>query len=184
VSDALDLEPVKEELKRGDIKLETVKDAVKKYKDMGFELLKLLEYASKIAKGDERKEIERLYKEFAHKSSSDLCESLRRKARRLREISEDGVCQRFFKDNAPTGTTFRLLELTRMGRRDEVFHLILREFLSSGEEVPYELMKAFDPIFPIEIFKVFVYSFVGGLSKPAEKPTASGQGGDQDEQSE
>ncbi|MGJ8455634.1 hypothetical protein ACSFC1_10050 [Pseudothermotoga sp. U03pept] len=176
----IDLSAIEEKLKQGNVELDMLKEAVQRYEELGLELLKILDYAVKCASGDEREKLEKLYRQFARKNLSDLCETLRKRGRSLRTSSPEGVYKRFF-DEGPTGLTFRLLELTRLGKREEVFHLLLREFVAAGEEMPFELVKAFDPIYSTEVFKTFVYSFLGGLLGPVYE---SSTGGISDEQSE
>lgn len=74
------------------------------------------------------------------------------------------------KKKVPKAITFRVLELTRLGKREEVFHIILREFVNAQEEVGKNFVKAFNPKYSVEGFKVMVYSFLSALlGKEMEK---------------
>ena len=82
------------------------------------------------------------------------------------------VYKRFYNidKKSPEGIVFRLLELVRLGKRDEAFYVILREFSTAQEEIGLYLVKAFNPIYPDDIFKTFIYSFLSGLlGKKLEK---------------
>ena len=93
---------------------------------------------------------------------SELCDRLKAYGEGLRGSA---VYERFYdkKKKMPRGLTFRLLELTRMGKRDEVFYIILREFANAQQEINQHLVKAFNPRYSIESFKTLVYSFLSGL---------------------
>jgi hypothetical protein len=58
---------------------------------------------------------------------------------------------------------FRLLELIRQGKRDEVFYSLLRLFTTYGQKIPKPVSDAFNPKFSDDLFKVMMFSFLGGL---------------------
>ncbi|HOP95605.1 MAG: hypothetical protein WBH76_04665 [Dictyoglomaceae bacterium] len=153
---------LEEQIKQNKIDFGTLKKAIESYKELGFELEKILEYAAKNAKGWNKEKILELYEDVYLQNISELCSKLRIYGEELRGSE---VYERFYdKDKkTPKGMTFRVLELTRLGKRDEVFYIILRAFCTAKKEVNQDFMKAFNPKYSIESFKVLVYSFLSGL---------------------
>ena len=62
-----------------------------------------------------------------------------------------------------SGLVFRLLELTRMGKREDVYHLLLRTFIAESKPFPIELREAFTVDDPA-LFKNSIYAFIAGLN--------------------
>lgn len=58
---------------------------------------------------------------------------------------------------------YRLLEQTRAGKRDDVYHGILRIFISLQKDFPLELVEVFKPVYSDQMFKVFLFSFLSGV---------------------
>ncbi len=151
-----------EHINQNEIESPLFKKAVDDYKKIGFELEKILEYAAKNAKGENKSRLERLHNDISLQNISELCDRLRAYGGGLRGSA---VYERFYdkEKKMPRGLTFRLLELTRMGKRDEVFYIILREFANAQQEINQNLVKAFNPKYSIESFKTLIYSFLSGL---------------------
>ncbi|MFY9303667.1 hypothetical protein [Candidatus Sordicultor fermentans] len=166
MSDNFNFEEIKKDLmehiNQNKIEVSLFKKAVGDYKKVGFELEKILEYAAKNAKGKDKRELEKLHNDVSLQNVSELCDRLKAYGEGLRGSA---VYERFYdkKKKMPRGLTFRLLELTRMGKRDEVFYIILREFANAQQEINQHLVKAFNPRYSIESFKTLVYSFLSGL---------------------
>lgn len=57
---------------------------------------------------------------------------------------------------------FRLLELTRLNRKADVYHLLLRVYVARNMEFPSSLAKVFS-ITNSELFKTGVYAYISGL---------------------
>lgn len=127
-----------------------------------------LEY---LAKNSENKsEWQRLYGNLARGNASTLCEKLRGYGYRLRRDPKyKQVYERVYDENKkqPKGLVYRILELTRLGKRDEVFFSLFNIF--QGEEISSSLAQAFSPIYSDDLFRTFVYSFLSGLLGPSEK---------------
>ncbi|ABP65960.1 hypothetical protein Csac_0314 [Caldicellulosiruptor saccharolyticus DSM 8903] len=160
---------LEEAILQNQIEFKTFAQAVSSYKKLGFELEKILEWAVNNAKGEDKIKLWGLYKEFSLQNISELCEWLRWYGESLRNSK---VYERFFdkEKKVPKAITFRVLELTRLGKREEVFHIILREFVNAQEEVGKNFVKAFNPKYSVEGFKVMVYSFLSALlGKEMEK---------------
>jgi len=128
-------------------------------KDLQQNFVKTLEYASKITK-DEK--IDKLYRKWAQKNISDLIDKLKRAGSKI--AKEKNLKEDFDK------VIFRLMELTRLGKRSEVFYGIYRIFVARNKEIPKVLCEPFKPIYSDEIFKVMIFSFLSGImEKGGEK---------------
>jgi CRISPR-associated protein Cst1 len=57
---------------------------------------------------------------------------------------------------------FRLLELTRLNRRADVYHLLLRVYVARNMEFPKQLAQVFNVTDP-ELFKTAIYAYISGL---------------------
>lgn len=164
MNNVLNLEKLKEleeQIKSGSITYETFERVIEEYKKIGFYLEKLLEYAIKNTSKDNTK-LQRLYEEIKLKNIRNLCDELRNYGESLQETE---LRKRFYDEDKekPSGMTFRILELSRLGKRDEVFYILLREFVTAGEEFNEKLLKIFNPQYSIESFRVLLYSFFSGL---------------------
>jgi len=155
-------ETLKEKVRKDELNPEDFEKIIKDYKELGFELEKIVEYKMKYAKEEERKKLENLHRRLSTQNVGELCDRLRNYGFRLRDKE---VYKRFYdKDkNAVKGIVFRLLELARLGKRDEVLHIILREFVTSQQEVDQNLLNAFNPKYSDESFRTLIYSFLSGL---------------------
>lgn len=153
---------LEEAIQKNQIEFTQFKKAIDSYKELGFELEKILEYAANNAKDEDKVKLWALFNEVSLQNISELCDRLRRYGDLLKNSE---VHRRFYDEDkkVPRAIAFRVLELTRLGKRDEVFHMILREFVNAKEGVNHELVKAFNPKYSIETFKVLVYSFMSGL---------------------
>ena len=85
-----------------------------------------------------------------------MYEKLRKVGRRLRKNNKN-VAKAF------ESQAYRLMEKTRLALRSEVEYMILRIFAANKKRMPQVLAKAFNPIYPDEVFKVFIYSFLSGI---------------------
>lgn len=65
-------------------------------------------------------------------------------------------------NNKGKNLVFRLLELTRMNKRSNVYHLLLRVYITNGKPFPKNLSRLFE-IEDSELFKNGIYAFVSGL---------------------
>lgn len=153
---------LEEAIRKNQIEFTQFKKAIDSYKELGFELEKILEYAANNAKDEDKVKLWALFREISLQNISELCDRLRRYGDYLKNSE---VHKRFYDDDkkVPRAIAFRVLELTRLGKRDEVFYMILREFINAEEKVSYDLMKAFNPKYSLENFKILVYSFMSGL---------------------
>lgn len=111
-------------------------------------------------KNDESKNklgtISRLIKELKEKEPDFLIDNLRRagyaiagKNKSLKEAIEK--------------ESLRILEQTRLGKRDNVIHMLMRNFAIKQEPIPIELIYALKPQYDTNLFKAFIYAFLSGF---------------------
>ncbi|BER91815.1 MAG: hypothetical protein PWP60_268 [Candidatus Atribacteria bacterium] len=128
--------------------------------DFSLQLQDALEYALKNADASQRVALERLYNALTRESAKALCDKLHRYGFGLRGTEVHGRIYDSEK-KSPKGLAYRILELTRMGKRDEVFFSLLNVF--QGHPINPDLAKVFNPAYSDDLFKVFIYSFLSGL---------------------
>lgn len=147
------LNELKENLANGILTFEDLECFYKEQKYQLNEFIGLVDYASKIS--DEPDKYKKLLLKIKGKNMSDLIESF------------EGLGYAIKKDknlkDAFEHMGYRLLEQTRVGKRDEVFHNILRIFVANKQKFPNILVEAFKPIYTDQMFKVFIFSFLSGL---------------------
>ncbi len=78
----------------------------------------------------------------------------------IRESASDSPIN--LNDNSGKNLVYRLLELTRLNKKSDVYHLLLRIYVTSGKEFPDSLARIFE-IKDSELFKNGIYAFVAGL---------------------
>ena len=83
----------------------------------------------------------------------------------LNKLSKCAVCAPRALKEEKSGLVFRLLELTRMGKKEDVYHLLLRTFIAESKSFPVELRDAFN-VKDISLFKNSIYAFIAGLISP------------------
>jgi len=69
--------------------------------------------------------------------------------------------------NTYKNQVFRLLELTRLGRRDEIYHLLLRTYVAAEREFPKSLIYMLSK--KGSEFKAGMYSYIAGITSMLEK---------------
>ncbi|MGC8913495.1 MAG: hypothetical protein ACP5LE_06185, partial [Thermoplasmata archaeon] len=65
------IEYLSEQIKNNNISYENFKMTVEAYKNLGLEILKILEFAYKNAKGNDKDYIYKLYKNFSYQNASE-----------------------------------------------------------------------------------------------------------------
>jgi len=149
---------LQEKIKSNDIKYDDFKNVVEAYRELSFEIQKILEYASKYSEGKDKDKLWKLYRDFSMQNVGDMHERLRKLGYSLRNDKDYRNVVSAIQDQA-----YRIMEKTRHALRSEVEYMILRIFVANKKEVPPLLAKAFKPVYPDEIFKVFIYSFLSGI---------------------
>jgi hypothetical protein len=133
-------------------------------KNLQQDFVKKLEYASRITK-DEK--IDKLYRRWAQKNISDLID-------KLRDEGSNVAKKKSLKEDFDK-VIFRLMELTRLGKRSEVFYGIYRIFIARNKEIPKVLCEPFKPIYSDEIFKVMIFSFLSGIMEKGGEKHGGGE---------
>lgn len=72
-------------------------------------------------------------------------------------------------DNAGKGLVFRLLELSRLNKKTEVYHLLLRTYVAKGQVFPACLADLF-AVNNQELFQTGIYAFIAGLGQKEAFP--------------
>lgn len=147
------LDLLEEQVRKNEFSMRAFREVYQLLDKARWRLQKLLEWATEQKRDD--RELYNLYARVAGQNSSELIEKLRDWGYRYR--GEKEVKEVFDKQG------YRLLEQTRNGKRQDVFYGILRIFISLDKKVPLDLVEAFKPIYPDELFKVFIFSFLSGV---------------------
>lgn len=153
-------------LRQGKIGVQEFQDFFAVFDDFVFNLQDALEHHLKCKAWNERQGWQRFWIFLAQKNGAELCRQLRQYGFALRgskvykEIYDE-------KKGELKGRAYRLLELIRLGKRDEVFFLLFNIF--QGTEISPKLARAFNPVYPDDLFRVFLYSFLSGLLGSEEK---------------
>jgi endo-1,4-beta-mannosidase len=152
------------QIKSKTISYETFKDVINTYGELGSELQQILEYAYKNAKGREKDNIYKLYKNFSYQNASSMVNKLNKLGYALKEDNN-------YKDvvSALEDQAYRIIEKTRHAQRSEVQYMIFRIFITNKKEIPPLLSKAFNPIYSDELFKTFIYSFLSGIFRKSRR---------------
>lgn len=104
---------------------------------------------------EKEKEYQRLYHQVAGWNASDMIENLKKIGLALKKSQP-------IKD-AFDRQGYRILELARSGKREEVFHAMMRIFMAAKKEFPERLVEAFKPAYTEDLFKIFIFSFLSGI---------------------
>lgn len=150
------IEDLRKQLQGGNPALESFRQTYQYLQKLQREFLRLLEWAVEDQKGKANKEnFEALYQQVAGWNSSKLMEELKKEGFRLKKYSD--------LKNAFDQQGYRILELVRAGKRDDVFYAILRIFVSAKKKFPPQLVEAFKPVYSDELFKIFLFSFLSSI---------------------
>lgn len=151
-----------ENLSRGVVRPEELRGVLDVLSDFRLRLQDTLEYLLKGPSGEKEK-WQSLYGYLVRENAGELCGKLRNYGFSLRRTA---VYERIYdkEKQQPKGLAYRILELTRLGKRDEVFFSLLNVF--QGVEIKPILAYAFSPVYSDQLFKTFLYSFLSGLLGP------------------
>lgn len=139
---------LEDEIKNGKPNIDAFKTAFKELKKTMVHLQKLVEYQK-----DEDNDFYTFYNQIAEANYVDLID----------ELNTLGFTQR---KNAKMRDAFktmgyRLMEQTRAGKRDDVFHSLLRIHISSKENMSPKLVQPFKHPND-DMFKVLIFSYLSG----------------------
>lgn len=137
---------------------EGFEEIIKEYKNLSFEIQKILEDAIKYTAGEKKEMLQKLYKKFSYDNAGELVE-------RLRSIGYALKSDKSYKNvvSSLSNQAFRIMERVRNSQRSEVQYLLTRIFVANEKEIPNLLAKAFNPVYSDELFKTFIYSFLNGI---------------------
>ena len=154
---------------RGEISLEDLRDVVHRVEHVFSETVRFLENYVRMVGGKERASVESLLKRLTPLSHHVLFEKVRQTAWSLRNEKD-------LKDlrESVEKQGYRIINLARAGRRDEVAYLLTRIFLASGKALPDPLIRVFSPSVPDEIFRACIYAFVGVMGEKESKDSEQG----------
>lgn len=62
-----------------------------------------------------------------------------------------------------TSQMFKILEQVRLGKKDNVIHMILRTFATKHKQIPHELIDALREEYDINQFRAFMYAFLNNF---------------------
>ncbi len=155
---------LQEKIKNNQINYEEFKKAVDEYRKLGFDIEKILEVAAKNSNGEQKEKIWNLYNDFSRKNIAEINDSLNKLGYKLRKNKEYQNVVATIQDQS-----FRIMEKVRHALRSEVEYMLMRIFIANKKEIPIQLAKSFNPIYPDEIFKTFIYSFLGGILGETEE---------------
>ncbi|MDK2836561.1 MAG: CRISPR-associated protein Cst1 [Thermosediminibacterales bacterium] len=83
----------------------------------------------------------------------------------LRHIREAAKQSPFsLDDNSKKNLVYRLLELTRLNKKSDVYHLLVRAYVANGNTFPSSLARLFE-ISDAELFKTGIYAYISGLDR-------------------
>jgi len=132
----------------------------------------LIKLASGMANDPQsRRELYNIYRRLTLKNTSELANSLRRKGYAIARDSTD-ICSSFEKMG------YRIMELARHGQRDIVFGMILRIFFAASKGIPEDLSKIFQPVYPDDVFRALLYSFLSGVFSAISETGCQNKGGE------
>jgi hypothetical protein len=153
------LDGVVEELSKGAMQPENLQGVLDVLLDFRMRLQDTLEYLLK-GPSDKKEKWQPFYEYLMGENAGEFCMKLRRYGFSLRGTA---VHERVYDEEKkrPRGMAYRILELIRLGKRDEVFFSFLNVF--QGTEIKPILARAFNPMYSDQLFKTFLYSFLSGL---------------------
>lgn len=87
----------------------------------------------------------------------------------LRQIREDAACAPFnLSDNSSKNMVFRILELARLNKKPDVYHILMRNYIVNGIPFPPSLARLFE-IEDEELFKTGIFTYISGMKYKGDK---------------
>lgn len=144
------LSPINSEQKQELLK--AFRQALQNINEAKIQYLQLLELFA-----DTDKEFNSLYEAASESSLSEYVDKLNSIGKQRKK---NPLLKKAFE-----GMGYRLMEQTRAGRKDDVFHNLLRLYMTSNQPFDKELLMAFKQP-NREMFKVLIFSFLSGIIEP------------------
>lgn len=142
-----EVHPLQGESKKELLKL--FKTTIKELNDAKIQYLQLLELLA-----DSDKEFYALFHDASRRNFADCVDKLNMIGRQRRK---NATLRKAFE-----GMGYRIMEQTRAGKKEDVFHGILRLYMTSNQSFDKELLLAFKQA-DNEMFKVLIFSFLSGI---------------------
>jgi|AMFO01.1.fsa_nt_gi hypothetical protein len=165
------LEVLRGKIREGNLTLGDLEGAVREMERSLLELLDLLDRSRFFLEGQDQARVQELQMRLGRVAYGVLFDQIRRLAWKLRG-KEPGLRKDVYKSG------YRLINLARAGRRDEVAYLLTRIFLAQEQVLPHELVRIFSPAVPDDIFRACVYAFVGILGGKTSEDSDKKEGGE------
>lgn len=161
------LQQLQDELSDGNICVDHFLQAHQRMRQYNLRLQELIQWA--IEQHREEKKLQDLYRHVAGWNASELIKELNKAGYNIkRNQNIKGAFDR---------QGYRILELIRAGKRDQVFHAILRMYVSFQRPFPEVLLEPFKPHYSDELFKVFLFSFLSSILGKDEQQHEQNQSG-------
>lgn len=125
-------------------------------KELKAQIEKIENEESKKREKEKLNKVYGLLKELKSKEPDFLIENLRRAGYAIASRNKS------LKD-AVEKELLRILEQTRLGKRDNVVHMLIRNFVIRQEHIPDELIYALKPQYDTNLFRAFIYAFLSGF---------------------
>ncbi|GER94076.1 hypothetical protein A45J_1834 [hot springs metagenome] len=132
------------------IKFEKLKDFIKALECVREELEK------DSTKAHEMKVVNGLLKDLQRSEPDFLIENLKRAGYAVAQNNKS------IRD-AINREALRMLEQVRLGKRDTVIGMLMRNFIIRNIKMPAELVEALKPKYDINLFRAFIYAFLSGF---------------------
>lgn len=150
------LQELQEQLRQGAPEFESFQRTYRLLTNMTDQFRHLLEWATEEQRGQRQEaNFYRLYCQMAAQSASELLDRLKRYGYALRQDS--GLKDAFENQG------YRLMQLIRAGKREEVFYSLLRIFVANRREMQLLMIEPFKPVYPDNLFKIFLFAFLSGV---------------------
>lgn len=107
-------------------------------------------------KTKEKKTVNGLLKDLQRSEPDFLIENLKRSGYK---IAQDNKSMR----DAINKEALRILEQVRLGKRDTVIGMLMRNFTIRNIKMPSELVESLKPKYDINLFRAFIYAFLSGF---------------------
>lgn len=113
-------------------------------------------------KTDEMKKVNKLLEDLRRSEPDFLIERLRRAGYRSAQDNKS-------LKEAINKEALRILEQVRLGKRDVVIGMLMRNFTIRNVKIPSELVEALKPKYDTNLFRAFIYAFLSGFISTEDK---------------
>lgn len=161
------IDEIKQKVEDENFTFKDFEEYYKKLKKEFLEFQKILEDASIVTKNSQI-DFKNLLREITGLNSSDLIEKMKKLGYAIGKTNNNDQSYNYIQE-AISGMSYKILELARAGKREDVFYTLLRIFVANKEKFPSNLVEVFKPIYSDELFKTFIFSFLSGILSKEEE---------------